>query len=385
MERIYSLILINLKKVVELFVVISIVTSPLHAIPTLKNTPYPFVDTQNMYNALYSFPEQIIDAMAFSKKIRLKYPQTPIKNIVFAGMGASAVIGDIATLVCKDYAQIPMVINRNYMLPGWVDQDSLVILISYSGDTEETIACLDDAVKRNAHIIGITSGGTLQQKLEEQDLPAIIIPEGMHSSRALAYLLCPLLHVLDFFDQANPYFELQLRDLTFGLKYYREKLSSDDVRKNFALAFAHEVINKIPCICAEANTTEHIAHRFRDQLAENSKLFSTVHLFPEINHNHIVSFQNPTDKTPDFGIIWILDGNIHGRNSQQMTAARALVNNKVAYQKTIRCSGQSYLERSLLSIYICDWICYWSAILQKIDPMANTNINLVKHFMKQQT
>lgn len=346
----------------------------------LKHSPHPEIDRSNMFDAIYTFPEQLEEAMKIGKNIRHGRLVT-VENIVFAGMGGSAIAGDIAALICKDNATMPMVSNRNYTLPNWVDRNTLVILLSYSGNTEETISCMHDAFDRGATIVGITSGGTIKKELEERGCTVITVPGGLMPRAALGYLVGPLLYVMDQLDQIDPIFELHLENLIKELKYYRTILAGKTSQKNFAYETAEQIVTAMPLIYAESGSTEAIAKRWRTQLAENSKTLSSVHTLPELNHNEIVTWQSDDNKAKKYGIIWLIDSAMHERNKKRLEITRNIIGDNIAYQKTIRCSGQSFLERMFFSLYIGDWVSYWAAILKKVDPTPIDNIDTLKQCM----
>ncbi len=357
-------------------------SSMLNAQPAqLKESPHPEIDRSNMFDAIYTFPEQLEWAMKMGKTIVLKHRKSPVKNIVFAGMGGSAISGDIAALLCKDDATVPMISNRNYTLPSWVDRETVVILLSYSGNTEETVSCMHDAFDRGAMVVGITSGGTIKKELAARGDDVITVPGGMMPRAALGYLVGPLLYVMDQLDQIDPIFELRLENLIKELKYYRTILAGETTQKNFAYETAEQISTAMPLIYAESGTTEAVAKRWRTQLAENGKTLSSVHTLPELNHNEIVAWQSDENKAQKYGIIWIIDSAMHERNKKRYEITRNIMADNIAYQKTIRCSGQSFLERTFFSLYIGDWVSYWTAILKKVDPTPIDNIDTLKQCM----
>lgn len=343
--------------------------------------PYPEIDTHNMFTTLYTFPEQLQHAVEIGKQITLKNIHLPqIKNIIFAGMGGSAIAGDIATLLCKDNATIPMIVNRDYTLPNWVNHETLVILLSYSGNTEETISCLHEATNRNAHIIGVTSGGIIKKELLARNSTVITIPDGMMPRSALGYLTIPLLYIMEQLDQIDPLFELHLTNVIKELSHYRLNLSSLKENENIAYSIAQQIITAMPLIYTPENTRA-IASRWRTQLAENSKTLSSIHTLPELNHNEIVTWQNNDTKKDSYGIIWLTESDMHKRNKKRLEITRQLMQKKCAYQKTIHCTDQSLIERVFFLLYIGDWVSYWTAILKNIDPTPIDNINTLKKFM----
>ena len=133
-------------------------------------TTHTKIDTSNMFESIYNFPDQMNEAIEIGKTIELKNKYEKISNIVICGMGGSAIGGDLCKSLANDSLSIPLSINRNYTLPNWVNNRSLVICSSYSGNTEESLSSYHDAKKKGAMILGISTGGELSSLLQNNDL-----------------------------------------------------------------------------------------------------------------------------------------------------------------------------------------------------------------------
>ena len=120
-----------------------------------------FKDPQGMIDAIYNFADYLDEASEIGKKISLNHKYNTIHNIIIAGMGGSAIGGDICKMLIRNELTIPLHVSRNYSIPKWGDKHTLVIISSYSGDTEETLSAFDDALLKQCQIIGITTGGIL--------------------------------------------------------------------------------------------------------------------------------------------------------------------------------------------------------------------------------
>ena len=145
------------------------------------------VDPQNMFQSIYDFPDHILRAKEIGKMMNFNHSYNGIKNIVIAGMGGSAIGGDVAKVLINKELEVPLFISRNYKLPNWVNKNTLVICSSYSGDTEETIASFEDAKNKGASIIGISTGGNLTKKLNKYGLDSISIPNNLQPRAALGF------------------------------------------------------------------------------------------------------------------------------------------------------------------------------------------------------
>ena len=154
------------------------------------------IDKSNMFQSIWDFPENIIDAVKLSESIVLNNIYDGVNKIIIAGMGGSAIGGDVVNSLIKEDIKFPYFVNRGYDIPAWTDSSTLVICSSYSGNTEETISVLNKAKSVNAKVIGITTGGTLESLCIESNYDHIIIPSGLQPRAALAFSFIPLLYIL---------------------------------------------------------------------------------------------------------------------------------------------------------------------------------------------
>ena len=138
--------------------------------------PNQSIDSSNMHKSIYDFPGQMSEAISIGKKIKLINDYSFISNVVICGMGGSAIGGDLAKSLINDSLKVPIIISRDYSVPNWVNDKSLVICSSYSGNTEETLSSFYDAKSKGASIVGITTGGELSRLLGKANHDSVSIP-----------------------------------------------------------------------------------------------------------------------------------------------------------------------------------------------------------------
>ena len=144
------------------------------------------IDVEGMYEAVRSFPELLREGRKRALQAETRgWPGTSINGVVVAGMGGSAIGGDILSALAANHATVPIAVSRSYSLPAWVGPDTAVVTSSYSGNTEETLAAFDDACARGARVLAISTGGKLAAKAEEKDIPLIHLPSGIQPRAAL--------------------------------------------------------------------------------------------------------------------------------------------------------------------------------------------------------
>ena len=339
------------------------------------------VDSKNMFDAIINFPKNIDEALKIAKKFKFKNKYDKIENVVIAGMGGSAIGGDIVLALGKENIDIPLTISRNYTLPNWVNKNSLVICSSYSGNTEETLSCLEDALKKNAQICGITTGGILKSKLNELNKDVFITPSGLQPRAALAYSLIPISKILEKLDVLKIGFDIWLDEFLKNINNYQEVYRLES-QKNPTYVLAKNIYKKIPIIYADNSTLSVVATRMKGQISENSKMLVYQSNLPELNHNEIVGWENNLNIIDNFVIIWLKDKNDHERNKYRQNITENILNEIKIKQFSVEVEGNSFQERFLHMLHFGDWLSYWCALLHKTDPTPVLKIDRLKNSLE---
>ncbi|NHJ01595.1 MAG: bifunctional phosphoglucose/phosphomannose isomerase [Candidatus Heimdallarchaeota archaeon] len=335
------------------------------------------LDSQNMLQMVYNWPELIEEVIKQPFEMEV---DEPITNIVICGMGGSAVSGDYLRTLLEETLPIPITIQRNYDLPAFAKESTLVILISYSGDTEETISCLIDVIKQKTKVVGISSGGTLENYFKEHKLPFFHIQEGYQPRASFPLLFFPLLLIL---NSINLYHlnKGTLDNLLSLLRQIRDEIDRKvPTENNRAKQIAQELFNTIPVIWSPYLCT---ANRMKCQLNENSKTLAIAEELPELNHNHIVGFENWSQENP-FYILVNRFSSEHPNVSQRFVITKEIIEKKVPFIE-IHARGETLLEQLLSCTYIGDYISIYVAILNQQDPNTVDSINYLKKEMEKRT
>ena len=337
-------------------------------------------DASGMLELMESFPEQCKEARRIGDSFKLpKNFKTNYKNIVCIGMGGSAIGADLVRSYIADDLGIPLFVNRNYTLPNFVDEHTLVIVSSYSGNTEEVLSAYRDARSRGSEIIVITSGGKLEKTTKEDKAPCIKIPSGLPPRCALGYSFFPLLILLSkigiikdqalLIDEAISVLRKIGRcGLTFKVRY----------KDNQAKRIASDIHGKLPVIYSGQDHIDSIVTRWRGQFAENAKTLSSTHLFPEMNHNEIVGWENPRSILKNSVVIMLRDAADHPRISKRMDVTKNIFKKEKIKVIEICSSGKELLARMFSLIYIGDFVSFYLAILNGVDPTPVERITYLK-------
>ena len=338
------------------------------------------LDQSDMHVAIKSFPKQIEESFAILKKWH------PIKNyssynkIIILGMGGSAIGGDLVKVVVQNDCFLPIIINRSYSVPEFVDSNSLVLCSSYSGDTEETISAFNRCIEKESTIIIFSSGGKLTEYAQRLGLDYVLLPSGYQPRAALGYSFTFILIILEKIGLISNDILNQVKQTLPQLTELSLELSKES---NSALTVAKQIHNKCPIIYGSEETTWVAAVRLRGQLAENAKMLSFHHNFPEQNHNEIEGWTKNNNILKMFSIIWLKDQDDFDGTKLRMEISSFLLKSNIENQITIYQDGSNRIERLIKMIHYVDWISFYSALLNDIDPTPVNRIQELKNMMAQ--
>lgn len=267
------------------------------------------------------------------------------------------------------YPQIRIIVNKDYSIPDYIDERTLAILISYSGNTEEILHNYRLLVKQKARIIILSSNGKLFKKKAELKMK---VPQGLPPRGALGYLFAPMPLVLYTFHiiKKNP--KKQLVALSTFLKHERDTLErkAEQLSKGF--------INKLPIIYANSQRFAPIANRWRCQLNENAKVLAHINVVPEMNHNEIVGLGRPEVLRKEFVVVFLNDPRAHPRNKLRVHVVKQIIHETMSTAVDVKPRGQNDIQRLFWTIMLGDFISYHLAIKTGIDPISVERIDYLK-------
>jgi glucose/mannose-6-phosphate isomerase len=325
------------------------------------------IDQSGMYDRLFDFHSQVEDAVRIGKGASLKLGVRGVANIVLTGMGGSAIGGDLLRSYLVDELSVPFIVNRHYALPRFVDRRSLVIVSSYSGNTEETIAAHRDAIKRKARILCITTGGEAERLAVRHRQPVIKIPAGFQSRAALGYSFFPLLLALCRLGLVKQ----RAKDIreTIGLlrskaRVYREPDASD----NTPLQLARQLKGTLPIVYSATEYFDAIGVRWREQICENAKKLAFGHVIPEMNHNELVGWKIGAETMRQMEVVFLRDRGTHKRIATREEITKEIISRYALHVSEVWSEGRSLLARMFSLIYFGDWVSFYLAILNNEDP-----------------
>ena len=330
------------------------------------------LDKSNMKLAIAQFPDQISKSFDIMKSWSPQKIYKDINNILIIGMGGSAIGGDVARVIAQNDCSLPIFVNRSYNIPDWVGSNTLVIASSYSGNTEETLSAFNQCKQKQASIIVITTGGEIENYANQYQLDRILVPAGYQPRAALGFSFTLILYLLNKLGFIPDDIIDKIYNIIKPLISMSVKMQEND---NEALKIAEKIYTTCPIIYGSEDLTWVAALRFRGQLAENSKMLAFHHNFPEQNHNEIEGWTCNQSIMNNMSIIWMHDTSDHSGVKSRMNISSKLLDLKAGLQINIKQDGINKIHRLIKLIHFTDWISYYAALLNNVDP---TPVNRIK-------
>lgn len=333
------------------------------------------IDREGMWQKLCAFPRHWREAMDFTEDVEWNIDKSRIRSVCFAGMGGSSVGADLIRAYSIKSCPVPVSVVRDYEIPGWVDENTLYIACSFSGNTEETLSTLEAARDRGAQLFAVTSGGRLLVEASREGFGYIKVPGGFPYRAALGYTFVPLFRLFQYLEY-NPENEEALEE-TAGMLDKQMKLYSNP-DENRALTIARELLDTLPIIYAGNELTDPVAWRWRTQMEENAKTLSYGNRLPEMTHNEIVGWDQIAHLTGRLSVLMLQDKEDNPRVSQRMQIVRDLIEDQTVFVTRIRSLGSSRLARQFSLVQLGDWVSVYVALLNSVDPTPVAKIDLLK-------
>lgn len=316
-----------------------------------------------MRETIINFPKQFKKGFEAAEDIKIK---GKFNKVLVCGMGGSAWPANIL-LACLPNLKTPLFIHRNYGLPEQADKKTLLIIASYSGNTEEPVSAFEEAVKRGLKIAVITKGGKLKDLAEKNKIPLVLLPdENIQPRSASGYLVSAMLKILSNSKIIKDKTE-EVLETADNLK----PLIFEEEAKQLAL----KLKNKIPIIYSSDNLKA-LARIWKIKFNENSKTMAFWNYFPELNHNEMSGLEKLNG---NFHILILRDKNIHQRILKRMSLFSELAKEKGIPNDFLEISGKNIFEKIFSNLILSDWISYYLAKEYGFDPES---IKLVEEFKK---
>ncbi len=325
-----------------------------------------------MYQLIKDFPQQMRHAIELGENISIKTTfSVPIQNIVVSGMGGSGIGGDLLSELMEVEIKVPIICNKGYTLPSFIGANSLVILSSYSGNTEETLSVGHQALTRGIKPICITSGGALAEMAKESGWDLVIIPSGRPPRASLGYSAIQLFYVL---------YKLNLIDYSFKAKLLAasDLMESTQVEVMQKAESLTKLLQDKIIIAFSEDKLSSVALRFKQQVNENSKAHLWVNALPEMNHNELVAWR---ERNEDLAVVYLVTKDMNTRVRERMAFNRPVIEKVTPHVFEIEAKGEDTYQEHFYLIHLTDWISYYLGVVKGYDPMEIDVLIALKNHM----
>jgi len=343
---------------------------------------YQQFDKLGMLGHLHSFPEQCRRAWEMVIKLDIPPEYSQISNVVIVGMGGSAIGGDIVRRLAMYESKVAVRVHRDYGLPAFVDENTLVIASSYSGNTEETLSAFTEALENRAKKMVITSGGKLKQLAEKERVPVFVIDYRAPPRAAFPHSLIPLVGIF----QKLGLLADKLVDLHEAVDILNQ-LSGDlaetrSLASNPAKQLAAKLWGRIVVIYG-AEIFSEVARRWKGEFNENSKAWAFFENFPELNHNAVVGYEFPPEAKERIFVLMLRSSLLRPRNLLRYeVTAKLLAKAGITYE-FMESTGKSALSQILSLVLLGDYASFYLSMLNEVDPTSTNAINFIKQYLAQ--
>ena len=321
-----------------------------------------------MNDYINDFSNHLRDAMQIANNTTLSPCTKEIRNILICGLGGSGIGGTIVSDIISSKVNIPIAATKDYSIPNFVNEHTLVIANSYSGNTEETLYALEKCQARGAEIAVITSGGKLKTIAEENKYNKIIIPGNQPPRAMFGYAFTELFFMLNHYGIIDDSFKSD-----FDKAITLIDTEKADIQKQ-AMNLAKKMYKQTPVIYV-AKGFEGVAVRFRQQLNENSKMLGWHNVVPEMNHNELLGWRTNVD---DLAVVYFRNKCDYDRNQIRMDINKKVISKFTSNITEIWSKGDSLIENSLYHISVGDWTSWYLSEMNNVDAIEIDVIDFLK-------
>lgn len=342
---------------------------------------YTSIDRSGMGIHIRNLPLQCRQAWTKGMAFPLPADYRGVNKVLILGMGGSAIGGDLMQGL-SDKSSVPIIIHRDYELPCFVDDNTLVIASSYSGNTEETLSGFTQSLKSKCKKLVISSGGRISALAREHGVPIFAIEHISAPRAALGYSLLPLLAIMLNIGLIN----LNSTEVETSIKAM-EKLCAgwqedNPLQNNQAKILASKLNGKLIVIYG-AGILSAVARRWKTQVNENSKAYAFFETFPELNHNAVTGYHLPENIKENIFVAMLRCPSLHPRILARYIITGEILDKMKVPHQIIDSEGTNSLQHVLNMVYLGDWVSYYLSILNNMDPSPVPEIDYLKNRLAQ--
>lgn len=321
-----------------------------------------------MNDYINAFTEHLSEALEIGRSTKLNPCQKEIRNVLICGLGGSGIGGTIVTDLVSPNVRVPICATKDYSIPNFVDEHTLVIASSYSGNTEETLFALEKCQAKGAEIACVSSGGKLTEIAQEKGYNFIPIPAGQPPRAMFGYSFTQLFFFFKHYGLIDNSFEAD----------FEKSIELLNNRKEHIQIEAQKLADKMyqqTAVIYTAHGFEGVGVRFRQQINENSKMLCWHHVIPEMNHNELLGWRTNTD---NLAVVYFRNKCDYSRNQVRININKEVIAKYTSNITEIWSEGDSPLQNTLYHIHLGDWVSWYLSVKNNVDAIEIDVINFLK-------
>jgi glucose/mannose-6-phosphate isomerase len=340
-------------------------------------------DPGKMGESVGNLPDQCRAAWSEARQLDLPDDYREIERIVVLGMGGSAIAGDVFRLLLARESVVPVLNHRHYDAPPYVNGKTLVIAASYSGNTEETLSAFEKTLSSPAKKLALTTGGKLLATARANGIPVFVFKYKGEPRSAFGYGIMPLLAVAERLGLTQGV-ATDVEEALSAMEALRSRIGEEvPLTENAAKQLAAKLAGRLAVIYGAELLTE-VAHRWKTQFNESSKVWAFYEHLPEANHNAIVSFELPQEVSRLVFVVYLTSPNFHPRVAHHYEFSQRMLGEAGVGFAEVRAEGRSALAQAMTTVLFGDYVSYYLALLNEVDPTPTTPIENLRAWLAQQ-
>ena len=328
------------------------------------------LDSEDVLGAIERFADQCREAWAIGRTVRGLPDAAGVENVVVIGMGGSGISGDVVQALVEPRLSVPWRTIKGYgPLPEWVGRNTLTFVVSYSGETEETLVAFEEIHNRGARPVAVSSGGRLAELAASYGVAHVKVPEGLQPRASLGFLALPMLAILVEIGLV-PDCSDDVDEAVASLADIAKSCGRDiPVEENMVKQLATSLAGRVPVVYGGSGLGQVAAYRFKCDLNEYAKTAAFSHSFPEMNHNELEAYGSANAMIKEnFVVVMLRDVDDHERVSLRFEVVKKIVERSGAEVIEVHSQGISVLARLLTLVLITQLTAIYTGLIHDVDP-----------------
>ena len=342
------------------------------------------VDKENLADLMAKLPEQMEKVWQEKEKIVIPTSYQQVKNVVIAGMGCDRITADVIKKSLEEISPLPIEVVGDYKAASYINGETLVVALSYSGQTPEVLSFIKKLLKSESRpkIFTIVGGGELEEIAKKEKIPFYKF-SGIGPSRVnIGYLLFALILLLEKVGLLGGGDKKFLSLIETIKNFNQQFITQKETKENLAKNLAYQIFDRTPIILGAEHLWP-VAQRFKKLFNENAKNFAFAEEVPEFFHNSVVGIDYPTRLKDEIFYIFLESDLYSEKIRKALSIFRQSLKEKKINCDVISCSGKNKLEEAVKGIILGDWVTFYLAILNNIDPTPMEMIESIRRQLKE--